>query len=844
MDSLLKDLRYAIRTLLKRPGFTLIAIVTLGLGIGANTAIFTLVNAVIYKKLPVANANELILFNNTAGEGTRNSDGDPEPGRMDLFSYANYQYIRDHDQSYQALAAFRSGEARLSIRRTDSQSGEAAQRAQGHLVSGNYFSVLGVNALLGRVLTEEDDKPAAHPAAVISYGHWKERWNSDPQIVGREIIVNGTPFTVVGVAPSDFFGIRVRRSPDFWFPLSFQPQIELRQSFLDDKQIYWLNMVGKLKPGVTIEQAQASANLAIQQFLTADFSSKLNDDLRKAISGVFVKLAPGARGISGLRNYYSEPLKMLMVIVALVLLIACANVGNLLLSRAASRKAEISLRLALGANRARIMRQLLTESLLLAFLGGVLGVVLAQWGVSLLVTLVAKTSPLDVRPDLAVLAFTTGVAIVAGLIFGMVPALRASRMDLTSALKEKAEGVGRRNRAGLASALVVSQVALSMVLLAGAGLFARSLMRLQREEVGFNRDHLLLAQIDPRLAGYKPAELSPLYKNLTERLNALPGVQRATVVSYTPMAGTHTSSNVTVQGYAAKEDEDLVVEDMLTGPGYCESLGVPILMGREVDQRDTESGTKVAMVNEAFAQYFFHGQNPIGRQFHFGDVDADAKEKPELIEIVGVIGNVKYDSAKEKAERMVLRPIAQVVGPTTFNANWLIRTAGDPASLAPAMRQAIGQVDSRLPIYSVGTMEEQVEGTVRQEKLIAQLVSFFGLLALLLAAIGLYGVMAHGVVRRTREIGIRMALGAERRTIISMVLRETMTLVVIGVVIGIPAAIGASRFVASQLYGTNPSDPLTLVVSATLLTAVAMLAGFLPARKASKVDPLIALRYE
>lgn len=310
------------------------------------------------------------------------------------------------------------------------------------------------------------------------------------------------------------------------------------------------------------------------------------------------------------------------------------------------------------------------------------------------------------------------------------------------------------------------------------------------------------------------------------------------------MSGTSTSSNVTVVGYTAKENEDLVVQDMLVSPGYGESLGSQLLMGREVDQRDTESGNKVAMVNQAFAEYFFHGQNPIGRQFHFGNEDDDAKEKPEMIEIVGVVGNVKYDSAREKAERMVLRPIAQATGPTAYNANLQIRTAGDPSSLAPAMRQAIAQVDSRLPIYSVGTMEEQVQSTLRQEKLIAQLVSFFGLLALLLASIGLYGLMAHGVVRRTREIGIRMALGAERRTIIWMVLRETMVLVLVGVVIGIPAALGASRLIASQLFGTSPSDPVTLAVSAVLLTAVALLAGFLPARKASKVDPLIALRYE
>jgi predicted permease len=839
MDTFLKDIRYAFRTLLKRPGFTAIAVITLALGIGANTAIFTLLNAVMFKSLPVSKPEELALFDDSRSEGT--SIGDPANEQWKRFSYASYQYFRDHDQSFQALSAFRSGESRLSVRRGGAQAGEAAEQAQGHLVSGNYFSVLGANPLLGRVLTPEDDKTAAHPAAVMSYGYWKQHWKSDPAIVNQDFVVNGTSFTVVGVMPPEFFGVRVRRSPDFWIPLVFQPQIELRKSFLDDNRTYFLNLVGRLKPGVSLEQARASVNVGLHQFLTDQAGSQLDDNRRKAIASSYIKLADGSGGISGLRTAYAQALKMLMVIVGLVLIIACANVGNLLLSRAASQKAEMSLRLALGASRLRIVRQLLTESLLLAVVGGVCGILFAQWGVSVLVSLVARNAPLDTRPDTWVLSFTVGVSLLAGLVFGILPALSASKTDLTTALKEKTSRArSGRLRFGLASALVVAQVALSMVLLAGAGLFARSLMKLQEENVGFNRDNVLLASLDSRLAGYKVTELSTLYRQILDRVSALPGVQSASYASYSPMGGSSTNSTVSVLGYTPRQDENMDVSDWMIGPDYCATIGVPLLMGREVGPRDTVAAQKIALVNQSFAQHFFHGENPLGKQIRFDDDE----QQGDLLEIVGVIGDMKYSNAKEKPVKSVYRPIMQVINPQTYNANLEIRTTGDPAALAPAVRQAIAQVDDKLPIFGVTTLREQVSGNLQQEKLIAELVSFFGLLALLLACIGLYGVMAHGVVRRTREIGIRMALGAERRNIIWMVLRETVVLVLAGVVIGVPAALGATQLIANQLFGTSAADPLTLLVSALLLTAVAMLAGFLPARKASKVNPLIALRYE
>jgi predicted permease len=833
MLTLWQDLRYGLRLLRKSPGFTSVALLSLALGIGANTAIFTLVNAVLLKSLPVSKPEQLVLFAENTGEGT--SVGSPPDEQWVLYSYPAYRYLRDHNDAFESLSAFRSGEARLSVQ----SGGEAVERAQGHLVSGEYFSVLGVNAAMGRTLTPDDDRPAAPPAAVVSYGYWKQRLNCDPSVVGRNVLLNGTSFTIVGVTPPEFFGVRVRRSPDYWLPLAFQPQIEMRESALDDQKTYWLSLLGRLKSGVTIEQAQAGMNVLLHQFLTEQAGASLTEDRKKGIESSFITLSSGARGISGLRFFYSEPLRMLMAIVALVLLIACANVGNLLLSRSAARQMEISMRLALGANRGRLVRQLLTESVLLAVLGGALGVLLAQWGVSALVTLVARTSPIDVRPDGLVLGFTVGVSLLAGLLFGLTPALRASRTDLTTALKEKsARGTGGKLRMGLAPALIVSQVALSLVLLVGAGLFARSLLKLAHENLGFNRDSVLLVDVDPRLAGYKPAELIPRYRQLLERVGSLPGVEAATLATYSPISGTRRSSDVTVQGYARQSDEeDLIVSDMMVGPSYCETLGLPLLLGREIGLQDTEASSKVAVVNQAFAEYFFHGENPIGRRFGFGDDQKDSAG----IEIVGVIGDAKYEDPREKPLRTVYRPILQA---KDYSANLEIRTQGDPLSMTSAVRSAIAQVDDKLPIVGVTSLEKQFSDSLQQERLIAQLVSFFGLLALLLACVGLYGVMANTVMRRTNEIGIRMALGAESRRILWMVLRETLVLVFIGIAIGIPAAIASARLVSSQLFGLTAADPLTLSAAALVLIGVAALAGYLPARRASRVDPIVALRYE
>ncbi len=838
MEDLVKDIKYGFRGLFKRKGFAAIAVLTLALGIGANTAIFTLVNAVMLKSLPVQKPEELVLFSDTTSEGTSILDA-PRSGKWDRLSYASYEYLRKNNQSFQEIAATRSGTTRLSVRRTDSQA-SAAARASGHLVAGTYFPLLGVRAMRGRVLTPEDDNAAAPPATVVSYRYFEQELNSDPYTVGKNLIINGTNFTVVGVMPKEFFGERVRRPPDFWLPLSFQPQIELRESFLEHPQAYWLMIIGRLKPGVTLDQAQSNVNLALRQFLTEQAGNQLTEQRAQSIQNTYLTLVEGSGGISGLRKFYSTPLHMLMGIVGMVLLIACANVGSLLLSRAAARKAEISLRMALGATRWRIIRQLLTESMLLAIVGGVCGVLLAQWGVTVLVRMVAEGSPLDTRPDIGILAFTAGVSILAGLLFGLIPAIQASKSDISSAIKERTRMRTGFLRLSPSSLMVVLQVGISMVLLTGAGLFARSLVKLQDQDVGFDRSNILLVGIDPRLAGYKPTELSTLYQQLIERLSSVPQVKAVSMATYSPMSGTRRSSSIQVPGRTPEPGEDLSVEDVLTGPKHAELLGVPLLSGRDIEIRDTVSAPRVAVVNATFVERFFKDQNPVGRTFTFDDETDDGAP----LEIVGVVGDVKSDEVRGVVEPAVFRPILQIQDEAAYSVTLHIRTLSDPKPLAPQVRQMINQIDDKLPIFGVTTLDEQLRDSLGQERLVAQLVSFFGALALILACIGLYGVMAHGVVRRTNEIGIRMALGAGRGNIAWMILRETLYLVLGGLLIGVPAALLGARLISTQLFGMSPTDPITLIAAALILMVVALLAGYLPARRASRVNPLTALRYE
>lgn len=838
MDDLIQDLKYGARMLRKRPGFTLVAILTLALGIGANSAIFSSVNAILLKPLPLPDRDRLVLFDATTSEGT--SVGSPSDEVWHRWSNASYLHLKENIPALEDVAAFRSGETRLNLL---GGTGDApgAQLANGHLVSGNFFPLLGVPAALGRALSPDDDREAAPPVAVISHACWKTRYAAEPDVVGRAVTVNGTPMTIVGVMPEWFFGLRIRRPADFWIPLALQQKIErTTEAYLADRDFYWLNLVGRLKPGSDLAAANAQANVALKQYLRSAAGTTPAEDWRLAIDHGTIRLAPAGPGISGLRNHYGEPLKVLMAVAGFVLLIACANLTNLLLSRATERRAEIALRLAMGAARGRLIRQVMTESLMLAALGGAAGLLLALWGVEALRTLVSKNAPIDVGLNLPVLFFTAGTSLFAGLLFGLAPALRAGRADLSDALRSRGEvGGGGRLRSGLGPTLVTAQVALSLVLLVGSGLLVRSLLNLAGAEVGFQREGVVILDIDTRVSGLAPGELTDYYRRLLERVGGVPAVKSATVATYSPMNGTSRSSSLTIEGYTAAPGDSPEANILLVGPRYAETLGVPIVKGRIIDERDGPAATKVAFVNEAFARAYFAGTDPIGRRVAIGD----GPENPRY-EVVGVVGDARYDNPREPAARMLYFAILQAEDQNAYSSDLEVRTSGDPMNAVADLRAAVADVDARVPIASVTSLKAQVADSVSAETLLAQLVSVFSTLALVLACVGLYGVVSQAVARRTNEVGIRMALGADRRRILAMVLGEAGRLIVIGLAVGIPGAAVAARLLTSQLYGVTPADPLTIAGSAALLLAVALFAGYIPARRASRVEPLVALRAE
>jgi predicted permease len=835
LQDLLQDLRYGLRQLRRNPGFAAAAILTLALGIGANTAIFSMLQAVVLRALPVDHPGELVLLSSTASTGQ--STGSPPAARWLELPTAAYEYFVDHNESFQGLAAFRSGSSALEVHWPGAHEDAQNQRATGHLVAGSYFQVLGVNAAAGRLLGPGDDTPNAQPATVISYTYWRQHLHGETSAIGRAVDLNGTSFTIVGVAARGFFGERMhQQSPDFWLPLSFQPQVMRRASWLMRTDIYWLNLVARLKPGVTRTQANAVLNVQLRQFLTAQAGAHPSNAQRQAIAHAYVQLDPGATGISMVRQVYGEPLVLLMGLVALVLLVACANVANLLLSRSEARRTEVAIRRAIGAGTARLIRQMLTESLLLAGLGGAAGLLVANWSVHALSPLVTRDLAVRVTTSPTILAFTFISTALTGLIFGLVPAWRFGRRYMGSATI--VSSVGRRE-SWLGGALIAFQIAASLVLLSGAGLLARSFVNLKRQPLGFDAEHVLLVRVDPRLAGLKVGELNGVYRQLMDRLNASPGVTSASIAFYTPMSGYNEYRSATIEGYTPHPNESLSIHFDVIAPRYFATLKIPVLRGRPIQPQDAATSSPVVVVDEAFVDRYLPGQNPIGKHVLIGHASYPITAAlPQ--EIIGVVGNARYNDPAAPPVPMAYIPLSQ--DPSWYAGELVIRTTGDPNGAAREIRRAIGDVDRALPVVSVKTLEEQVGRQLNQQELMTILSGLFSLLALVLAAVGLSGVLAYWVRRQTAEIGVRLALGAQPRNIVRLVMSRGLTVACAGVGAGLVLAIASTRLLASSLYGVTPNDPTTFAAVCLFVGLVALLACYGPARRASRVDPMVTLR--
>lgn len=835
METLLQDVRYGFRMLRKNPAFTLIAVLTLALSIGANTAIFTLINAVLLKALPVQNAQQLVIVGDPARAHDR-SLGTPQ---TDLFSYLLYRELRDGNNVFSGMAA--SGEEHRT--RVETGASLVTEDAVTNLVTGNYFSVLGITAWRGRVLTPEDDAAkSSSPVAVVSYEFWTQKLAQDRGIVGQTIRLNKYPYTIIGIAPPGFFGDTVGDEQDFWVPVSMQPQMIPGRAWLDDVHACWLRVMARLKPGMSMGQAEANMNLLFKQWLKGPQGRALDPGDQEVLAREKVPVVAGGPGFSEVRGEFFRPLVLLMAIVGLVLLIACVNVANLLLARASGRQREVAVRLAIGASRARLLRQFLTESLLLAFAGGLAGFVLARWGTETLLKLsigAEASDGLPVTPDWRVLTFTASACVLTGLLVGLVPALRSTRIAVAPTLKESTLAQGGPGRFPIGKLLVALQVSVCLLVLFAAGLLVRSLSNLKSVDVGYDRDHILMARADPVAAGYKPSQLVPYEQEMTARLSALPGVRSVTASENGLFSGTESADGMKIEGYVASNDRDRIVYWDQVGDNYFKALGVPILAGREFGPQDTPTSPKVAVINESMAKFFFGKSNPIGRRMWIDDQE----HRNQPIEIVGVARDVRDHTLRRPVQRRFYIPTNQSLD-ALYAINFEIETVGRPQQIMQDVRKAFAALDANVPLTRLRTVTELVDSSISKDILIARLSTFFGIVALALACVGLYGVMSYTVSGRTREIGVRMALGAQRREVLTMVLREAMKLVVIGIVIGIPVALLLTRLFNSMLFGLSSADPVSLLAVILVLGAIATLAGFIPARRATKVDPMVALRYE
>jgi predicted permease len=830
MKTLLQDLRYGVRMLMKRPGLTLVAVLSLALGIGANTSMFSVVNAVFLRQLPVPEPDRLIFVFN----GSRNNP-------WATASYPNYVDYRDRNEVFSGLAAY--GVITVSLAQD-----ERPDQVNGTIVTGNYFDVLGARAALGRTISPEDDKtPNAHPVVVLSHRLWQSRFGGSGAVIGQELAVNGNKFTVIGVMPAGFEGAEILEKSDFYTPMMMQAVVrpprggfsgEMNPDLLRRRGPSWLQMIGRLKPGVSMEQAQAGMTVIGSQLEQAH-----PNENRGRIATLFPVSKIDPRGYKPLATAAA----LLMSVVGIVLLIACANVANLLLARASARRKEIAVRLAMGASRLRLIRQLLTESVLLALLGGSAGLLIAFWTIDLL-----KTTPppvgifsfnLDFSIDGRVLGFTLALSLMTGVVFGLAPALQSSRPDLLPSLKDESYSpVQSRRRFTMRNLLVVAQVAMSLALLIGAGLFLRSLWRIQSVHPGFDADKVLTATLNINLLRYTTQQGRDFYRQAVERVAGLPGVESVSLARVAPISGGMRITDFVIEGqdeqeiYRRRNDEDNDLQSVganVVGANYLQTIGVPLSQGRDFTAADVESAPRVVVVNETFARQYFAEQSPLGRRLRIGG------PRNPWSEIIGVARDSKYRTLDEAPRPFIYLPVMQnhETGMTLH-----VRAAGDPLSVAAGVRREISSIEKNLPLTNLQPMSALVSSSLYPARMGAVLIGVFGLLALLLASVGLYGVMSYAVSQRTREIGVRMALGARARDVLRLVVKEAMTMVVIGMAIGWGLAAALSRLISSFLFGVGAMDILTFAAIPILLATVALLASYLPARRAAKVDPLIALR--
>jgi putative ABC transport system permease protein len=836
MTSLLQDVRYAFRQLRQKPGFAVVAVLTLALGIGANTAIYSLLDQALLRRLPVQHPEQLVMLRYEGSNTGRISSygGDDK----NYFSYPLYKDIRDRNSVFSGVIATDAVNIGVQWR-------NQSEVVSGELVSGNYFEVLGVQPVAGRLFVNSDDQTLnANPVVVLSFAYWKRTFASDPHVVGQSVLINSHPFLVLGVVQPGFHSVVAGQTPDLFAPMMMKPQITPEWNDLDNRRSAWLNIIARLKPGVTAAQAESGIN-PLWYSIRADELKEMKDSSesfrQKFLEKSHLFLLDASKGFSPLREFMRTPLLILMGMVGLVALMACANVASLLLVRAASRVREMSVRYALGAERTRIIRQLLVEGLLLGLSGGLLGILAApQISVFLTKQLTGTTTgelPFLPSLDLRILLFNFGLAVFVSVIFSLAPAAQFWKPDLMSTLKQQVVTAGGPLRFRRLSVAV--QIGLSLLLLVGAGLFVRTLRNLKTLDLGFAPDHLVTFKIDPRLAGYSPEQTPPLYRSVLERVGTLPGVRFVGSTSSAEINDSASTSNITVAGYQDKPEEDMNVLQAEVSTEYFSALNLQFLAGREITDADNAQTAKVAVINEKFAKYFFgSAQQAVGRYFGWGGGNATKTD----IQIVGVVKDAKHRTVRGDVDRTVFQPYLQ--NPKPEGMTFYIRTAQSPQNAQASIRAAMQGLDSKLVLDSFVTMEEQIDTSLGVERMIALLAAAFAGLALFMATVGLYGVLAYSTAQRTREIGVRMALGASRALVLRMILMEVVWLSGAGIIVFLPLTLLLTRTLRSQLYGISSSDPWTIFSVTLLLASVAIFSALIPARRAAKVEPMVALRYE